>query len=118
MLRWFINKNMLMRTNVRSMSLMYERSAQQFGDIDQEDFFEGMLIKISQRNHPFSKAEKALKIREIISSLGRPKNLIDACVYYSAADIGVDPADIKKLSYIRRYCRVELVKRGYRFNAH
>lgn len=117
MLRWFLHKNMLMRTNVRSMFLIYERNAKQLEVTDPGDFFEGMLVKIAERNHTFSKTEKILKIKEVISLHGRPKNLIDACVYYSLADLGVDPTDARKYSYIQRYCRVELVKRGYRLNA-
>ena len=117
MLRWVLHKNMLMRANARSLFLMFERNAEQLAEITPEDFFEGMLANIAERNHPLAKTEKILQIKEVISSHGRPKNLIDACVYYSVADIGIDPSDLRKLSYIQRFCRVELIKRGYRLNA-
>lgn len=118
MLRWLLYKNMLLRTNARSIYIMYERNRDQLDESSPENFFEGILTHITERNHPFGKADRILKIKEIILLHGRPKNLIDTCAYYSAADIGIDSANVKKFSYIQRRSRVELLSRGYRLNDH
>lgn len=116
MLRWLLHKNMLISTNANSINIIYEKNKEDLSEANSEEFFEKILSIIVKRNHPFAKDEKILQIRETILSHGRPKTLIDACAYYSAADIGIDVSDAEKFSYIKRRCRVELVKKGYRTN--